>query len=112
LAKIYGKLFGDKGYIFQFLFKKLFIDGIHLITKMRKNMKNSLIDVSNKILIRKRALVETVFDELKNICQIEHLRHRSSEGFIINLTSGLIAYCYLPNKSSLNLEIADLSLAS
>ena len=111
LAKIYGKLFGDKGYISQSLFEKLFIDGIHLITKLRKNMKNSLMLLSDKILLRKRALIESVFDELKNICQIEHIRHRSQEGFIINLLSGLIVYSYLPKKPSLNLEIIDQSMA-
>lgn len=98
LAKIYGKLFGDKGYISQSLFEKLFIDGIHLFTKLRKNMKNSLMLISDKILFRKRALIESVCDELKNICQIEHTRHRSQEGFIVNLLSGLIAYSYLPKK--------------
>ena len=88
LARIYGKLFGDQGYNSQSLFEKLFIDGIHLITKLRKNMKNSLMLLSDKILLRKRALIESVFDELKNICQIEHTRHRSQEGFIINLLTG------------------------
>ncbi|HCC70224.1 MAG TPA: IS982 family transposase [Bacteroidales bacterium] len=111
LAKIYGKLFGDKGYISRDLFEKLFIDGIHLITKLRKNMKNSLMHMSDKLILRKRALIETVLDELKNICQIEHTRHRSQEGFIVNLISGLIAYSYLPKKPSLNLEIIDQSLA-
>jgi hypothetical protein len=110
LAKIYGKLFRDKGYISQSLFERLFIDGTHLIAKLRKNLKNSLMHLSDKILLRKRALVETVCDELKNICQIEHTRHRSQEGFIINLISGLIAYCYLPKKPSLNLEIVDQSM--
>ena len=66
LSRIYGKLFGDKGYISQNLFEQLFIDGIHLITKLRKNMKNSLMHLSDKILLRKRALIESVFDELKN----------------------------------------------
>jgi hypothetical protein len=111
LSKIYGKLFGDKGYISQSLFEQLFIDGIHLITKLRKNMKNSLMHLSDKIILRKRALVETVCDELKNICQIEHTRHRSPEGFIVNVISGLIAYSYLPKKPSLNLEIVNQSLA-
>jgi hypothetical protein len=111
LSRIYGKLFGDKGYISQSLFEQLFIDGIHLITKLRKNMKNSLMHLSDKILLRKRALVETVIDELKNICQIEHTRHRSQEGFIVNLISGLIAYSYLPKKPSLNLDIIDQSMA-
>jgi hypothetical protein len=111
LSKIYGKLFGDKGYISQSLFEQLFIDGIHLITKLRKNMKNSLMHLSDKIILRKRALIETVFDELKNICQIEHTRHRSQEGFVVNVISGLIAYSYLPKKPSLNLEVVNQSLA-
>ena len=111
LSKIYGKLFGDKGYISQSLFEQLFIDGIHLITKLRKNMKNSLMHLSDKIILRKRALIETVCDELKNICQIEHTRHRSPEGFIVNVISGLIAYSYLSKKPSLNLEIVNQSLA-
>ena len=73
-------------------------------------MKNCLMLLSDKILLRKRALIESVFDELKNICHIEHTRHRSQEGFIINLLSGLIAYFYLPKKPSLNLEIIDQSM--
>lgn len=104
---IFGKLFGDKGYISKSLFEDLFIDGIHLITKPRKNMKNSLMLIQDKIILKKRALIETVNDELKNICQIEHTRHRSFENFITNLISGLIAYSYLPKKPSLNLEIID-----
>ena len=67
LSRIYGKLYGDKGYISQTLFEQLFIDGIHLITKIRKNMKNSLMLTSDKILLRKRSLIETVNDELKNM---------------------------------------------
>ena len=110
LKKIYGKLFGDKGYLSQPLFEKLFIDGIHLVTKLRKNMKNSLMHMSDKITLRKRALIETVCDELKNICQIEHTRHRSQVGFVINLIGGLIAYSFLPKKPSLNLEIIDQSV--
>lgn len=75
--KIFGKLFGDKGYISQSLFELLFIDGINMVTKLRKNMKNSLTHIHDKVLLKKRALIETVNDELKNICQIEHTRHRS-----------------------------------
>jgi hypothetical protein len=105
--KIFGKLYGDKGYIGKDLFERLFIDGIHLITKIRKNMKNSLMHIQDKINLKKRALIETVNDELKNICQIEHTRHRSFENFITNLLSGLIAYSFFPKKPSLNIEIID-----
>jgi len=105
--KIFGKIFGDKGYISQTLFEQLFIDGVHLVTKIKKNMKNSLMHLKDKIMLRKRALIETVYDELKNICQIEHTRHRSFENFLANMISALIAYTFLPKKPSLNLEIID-----
>lgn len=107
---IFGKLYGDKGYISKDLFEKLFVDGVHLITKIRKNMKNCLMLMQDKIALRKRALIETVNDELKNMCQIEHTRHRSFDNFITNLLSGLIAYSFFPKKPSINLneDIIDL----
>lgn len=105
---VFGKLIGDKGYISQDLFENLFIDGIHLITKIRKNMKNCLMHTNDKILLRKRALIESVNDELKNICQIEHTRHRSFENFLANLISGLIAYSFLDKKPSLKTDVIDV----
>lgn len=105
--KIFGKLFGDKGYISKTLFEELFIDGVHLITKLRKNMKNSLMHINDKVLLKKRALIESVNNELKNTCQIEHTRHRSFNNFLTNLISGLIAYSFLPKKPSLNIDIVD-----
>jgi hypothetical protein len=105
--KIFGKLFGDKGYISKTLFEELFIDGVHLITKIRKNMKNSLMHINDKVLLKKRALIESVNNELKNTCQIEHTRHRSFNNFLTNLISGLIAYSFLPKKPSLNIDIVD-----
>ena len=74
----------DWGYISQELFEMLFVDDIHLVAKLKKNMKNSLMNLYDKILLRKRALVETVNDELKNVCHIEHTRHRSIDGFASN----------------------------
>ena len=108
--RIFGKLFGDKGYISKDLFEQLFIDGVHLITKIKKNMKNSLMLLQDKIALRKRALIETVNDELKNICQVEHTRHRSFDNFVTNLLSGLIAYSFFDKKPSINLQedIVDL----
>lgn len=92
--RIFGKLFGDKGYIGKDLFEQLFIDGVHLVMKIKKNMKNSMMLLQDKIMLRKRSLIETVYDQLKNICQIEHTRHRSFDNFIMNLLSGLIAYSF------------------
>lgn len=107
--KLFGKLFADRGYISQSLFDLLFVDDLHLITKIKKNMKNSLMHLYDKLLLRKRALIETVNDELKNICQIEHTRHRSVDNFATNLVAGLIAYNLLPKKPSMNIDIIDKS---
>lgn len=105
--KLFGKIFADRGYISQDLFERLFVDGIHLITRLKKNMKNSLMSIGDKIYLRKHALIETVNDELKNICQVEHTRHRCFVNFMANMVSALIAYNFLPKKPSLNLEIID-----
>ncbi|GHT36172.1 hypothetical protein AGMMS49574_27450 [Bacteroidia bacterium] len=107
MKKIFGKLFADRGYISQNLFDMLFVDNIHLITKLKKNMKNALMLIHDKIILRKRAIIETINDQLKNICQIEHTRHRSFANFISNLISGLIAYNLMPKKLSINLDIID-----
>lgn len=104
MKNVKGKLVGDKGYISRKLFERLFVDGIQLITKIKKNMKNCLMSASDKLLLRKRAVIETINDELKNMCQIEHSRHRSFGGFLTNLIAGLAAYCFFPKKPSINLE--------
>ena len=105
--KLFGKLFANRGYISQSLFDKLFVDDIYLVTKIKKNMKNSLMSLYDKILLRKRAVVETVNDELKNICQIDHTGHRSVNNFAANLPAGMIAYNLMPKKPSM--EIIDKS---
>lgn len=102
--KVFGKIFADRGYIGKDLFEKLFVDGIHLVTKIKKNMKNALMHIYDKILLRKRAVVESVNDILKNQCQIEHTRHRSFDNFITNLISGLIAYAFYPTKPNINID--------
>lgn len=104
IKNIKGKLCGDKGYIGQMLFENLFMNGIQLITKIKKNMKNVLMSTADKIILRKRALIESVNDELKNIAQIEHSRHRSIDGFIVNVLGAIAAYCYFPKKPSIDLE--------
>lgn len=103
-----GKLFGDRGYISQALFESLFERSLELITKRRKNMKNVLMPLLDKILLRKRSIIETVNDQLKNLCQIEHSRHRSPFNFLVNLVAGLIAYSYHPDKPSLDIPNEEL----
>ncbi|WP_204150051.1 IS982 family transposase, partial [Leptolyngbya sp. CCY15150] len=107
-----GKLFGDRGYISQALFETLFDRGLELITKRRKNMKNSLMPLLDKVLLRKRLIIETVNEQLKHLCQIEHSRHRSPFNFLVNLVSGLIAYAYHPNKPSLGIPDDELKALS
>ena len=70
----------------------------------------SLMLLQDRVMLRKRALIETVNDELKNQCQVEHTRHRSFENFVTNLLSGLVAYSFFDKKPSLNLEIIDQRL--
>jgi len=104
VKQLTGKLFGDKGYVSQALFEKLYEQGLELIAKRRKDMNNRLMRLMDKILLRKRAVIESVNDQLKNICQIEHSRHRSGLNFLANLLGGLIAYSYHPTKPSLDLS--------
>ena len=106
---VYGKLVGDKGYIGKRLFERLFVDGIQLITKLKSNMKGALMSVSDKLLLRKRAIIETVNDELKNIAQVEHSWHRSFGNFVVNLLGGIAAYCYFPKKPSIRVQTVDIS---
>jgi len=100
--KLFGKLFGDRGYISKALFLELYNQGLMLITTLRKNMKNQLMCLDDKLLLRKRSIIETINDQLKNISQIEHSRHRSYPNFIVNLLAGLIAYTFQPKKPAIN----------
>ena len=104
LQKQQGKFFGDKGYISRALAADLKNSGIVLITKFKKNMNNKLMEMSDKQLLRKRALIESVIEQLKHICQIEHSRHRSPTNFIVNLLAGLIAYCHRNRKPSIAID--------
>ncbi len=106
---LFGKLIADRGYISQSLFEYLLDTfGVQLITKLRKNMKYRLLTWMDKLLLRKRAIIESVVDQLKNISQIEHTRHRSPLNCFINIIAGLIAYCHQPKKPSLHLPVARL----
>ena len=108
IKKLYGKLFGDKGYISKDLFNELFSNGVHLITKLRKNMKTKLLTpMMDAYHLRKRAIIETIFDQLKNICQVEHSRHRSVPNYFSNIFAALIAYSFKDKKPSLKNNFVD-----
>lgn len=104
---IFGKLFGDKGYISKILSDMLFGNGIQLITAVKRNMKSKALSNEEKLMLRKRSVIETVNDELKNICQIEHTRHRSISGFLLNIISAIAAYSFFPKKPSIKKDIEE-----
>lgn len=107
LKNLFGKVFADRGYVSRALAQKLFQDyGIEFFARPKRTMKNRLMRLTDKLLARKRAIVETVIDQLKNISQIEHSRHRSPVNFTVNVLCGLIAYCHQPKKPSLNFDFA------
>jgi hypothetical protein len=105
MAKMHGKVFGDRGYISHALFDTLFAQGVQLITKLRRDMKNKLLPLMDTLVLRKRSVIETVNDQLKPISQIEHSRHRSVPNFLVNLVAGLIAYPYQPKKPSRHIRM-------
>lgn len=106
--KIFGKIFGDKGYISQKLWEELWSNGLKLITPLKKNMRNKLVSVEEKLMLRKRSLIETVNDQLKNISQLAHSRHRSVTNFMVNVIAALIAYTWQPKKPSLRFDENEL----
>jgi transposase len=107
LRQLFARVFGDKRYVSQKLALQLWQEsGIQLITKLKRNMKNRLMHLSDKLLLRRRAIIESIFDQLKNISQIEHSRHRSFVNAFVNVVCGLIAYCHQPKKPSLFIDAA------
>lgn len=107
LKSLWGKVFADRGYVKAALSEKLLREyGIEFFAKPRRNMKNHLMRWTDKLLARKRAIIETIIDQLKNISQIEHSRHRSPVNFLANVLCGLIAYCRQAKKPALNLDFA------
>ncbi|NEO03914.1 MAG: IS982 family transposase [Moorea sp. SIO3I7] len=105
LKSLFGKVFADRGYVSHKLRKQLFHEwGIEFFAKPRRNLKNHLMKLTDKLLARKRSIIETIIDQLKNISQIEHSRHRSPVNFMVNILCGLIAYCHQPKKPTLNLD--------
>ena len=102
--KLCGKIFGDKGYISNKLTQELAGQGLHLITKVKRNMKNKLVCLSDSRLLDKRGVIESVIDILKNICNIEHSRHRSPANAFVSILASLAAYSSLDHKPSIRLK--------
>ena len=98
-----GKLYADKGYISREVFTKLWQRGLHLITGIRRNMRNHLMLLGDKIMLRKRFVIETVLDILKSEMGLEPTRHRSPVNAMVHVLSCLVAYAYRPGKPSISL---------
>ena len=96
--ELFGKVFADRGYIKKELFERLFEQGIHLVHGLKSNMKNKLIPMWDKVLMRKRYIIECINDLLKNKANLVHSRHRSIHNFIMNLCAAPAAYCFFDNK--------------
>ncbi len=112
VRRLFGKLFGDKGYLSQPLAEQLLVThGVRLSTNLKKNMRPPLLALADQGLLRKRALIETINDQLKNVCQIAHTRQRSPYNFLAHLLAGLIAYCHQPKQPALRLDTTALVVA-
>jgi transposase len=110
--RLFGKLIGDKGYLSKDLVAWLLERGVELLTPIKRTMKPRLVRLNDKLLLRKRVLIETINDQLKNISQIEHSRHRSPANFLVNVLAGVLAYCHQPRKPSLQVTPEVLALIS
>ena len=97
-----GKLCADKGYISRALFNKLWQRGLHLITSIRRNMRNHLMPLADKLMLRKRFVIETVLDILKCEMGLEHSRHRSVMNAMVHILSCLVAYAFRPGKPAIS----------
>jgi hypothetical protein len=105
-----GKLFGDKGYISNPLFKRLFSRGLELKTKVKQNMKNKLMCFLDRILLKKRGVIESVNRIIKDVLGAASSRHRSPINYFSHLYSSLLAYAFYPNKPSIKISTKDLGL--
>lgn len=102
--KVFGKLYADKGYISQTLFGRLWDNGVHIVTGLRSNMKQRLMPLRDKIMLRKRSIIESLNDMLKNVAQLVHSRHRSVHNFLMNLLAAVGAYCFFAAKPQVNFD--------
>lgn len=101
---LFGKLYADKGYISKTLFERMFCQGVHIVTGLRSNMKNKLMSTYDKIMLRKRSVIESLNDELKNVAQLVHSRHRSVENFLMNVLAVIAAYSFFDKKPVINMD--------
>ena len=95
---LYSNFFADKGYSKQEFFENLFNQGIHLVHGLKSNIKNKLMPLWDKMMLRKRYIIECINELLKNKANLVHSRHRSVHNFLMNLCAALATYCFFENK--------------
>jgi hypothetical protein len=103
VENVTGSLYADKGYVSASLKAEFTKQGIDFIADQRSSMKRQPISSWDRAMLSKRFIIETVFDQLKNMAQIDHTRHRSCISFMVNLMAGLIAYTFQTKKPSIKL---------
>ncbi|MCE1255487.1 MAG: transposase [Anaerolineae bacterium] len=105
LNDFFGSVYGDKGYLSNLLVSQLLVDhGIRFITRLKSNIKNRIMLHLDRIMLRRRDIIEITIDQLKNISQIKRSRHRSMNNFIVNVLCEVLVYCFRPIKPSLGIE--------
>jgi hypothetical protein len=108
IVNFQGDMFGDRGYISKDLFRKLYEKGVKSVTGLRKDMKIILMPLRDKILLKKRSVIETVFGFLKNTMMLEHSRHRSVKNFLTHIAGTIITYQLMPNKPAISPILAEI----
>ncbi|AFC71914.1 transposase [Rickettsia rhipicephali str. 3-7-female6-CWPP] len=101
IKNLFGKIFGDRDYISQKLFQQLLEQGVFIVTRVKKNMKNKLMSMLDKILLLKRSLIESVFSKIKLLSKFEHSKHRSVTNAFVHMVAALINYQMSDNKPSI-----------
>ncbi len=99
LKGLKGKCYADKGYLSK-LFEEFYQQGLQLVTRIRKNMANVLMDLDDKIRLKKRGLIESVNDILMSVLDIDHSRHRSPANALVHTMAGMVAYHFCDGKPS------------
>ena len=102
LRGIKARLIGDRGYVSQALFDDLFDQGVTLITKIKKRMKNRFMSLKDKAMLQRRGFIETIFSSLKSLGTFVHHRHRCPINACAHLLAGLINYQLRDDKPTLN----------
>lgn len=97
LRHLQGRCYADKGYLTK-LFEEFYQQGLRLVTKVRSNMKNQLLELDDKLRLKKRALIESVNDILMSVQDIDHTRHRSPVNALVHTLAGLVGYHFYDTK--------------